>query len=158
TLQSNLPSRRFMVVYVLVIALAMVFGAVLVMNSVAFSILNNYKVITTEAVDHGMHSAHYESMRSEHDLLRLYPMVTSDRISDTHLRLFIPHRPQIDNRPARNACAGLATGDNEARGRQAAELARGCIASLWTVTLDDQPVPLDEFVPAERRDLELRGL
>lgn len=157
TLQSNLPSRRFMVVYVLVIALAMVFGGIQVVNSTSFSMLNNYDVITTEAVDHGMHSAHYESMRSEHDVLRIYPMVPSDRISDTHLRLFIPHRPQIDNRYARDACP-LPADDRATTGARAAQRAVDCLASLWTVTLDGEPVPLQDFVPAERRDLELRGL
>src|SRR5690606_24408250 len=113
--------------------------------------------LTTEAVDHGMHSAHYESMRSEHDVLRIYPMVPSDRISDTHLRLFIPHRPQIDNRYARDACP-LPADDRATTGARAAQRAVDCLASLWTVTLDGEPVPLQDFVPAERRDLELRGL
>lgn len=158
TLQSNLPSRRFMVVYLLVVVAATVFGGLQVVNSTSFSLLNNYQVINTEAVDHGMHSAHYESMRSEHDLLRLYPMLPSDRISDTHLRLFIPHRPRIDNQYARQACPDVVASNGKAKGMQATQLAMACLTSLWTVTLDGKPVPLDDFVPTERRDLDLRGL
>ena len=47
---------------------------------------------------------------------------------------------------------------NAAEGQAAATRARDCIASFWRVTLDGKPVPLDDFVPIERRDLSMRGL
>lgn len=158
TLQSNLPSRGFMAVYFLVIVLAMLFGGVQVVNSARFSMLNRYVVVTGEAVDHGMLGAHYESMRSEHDVLLRVPMIPSDRISEAYLRLFIPHRPKIDNLLARERCPALAHGDNLASGPDAARRAVECMAALWTVTLDGQPVALDDFVPIERRELGLRGV
>jgi len=158
TLQNKLPSRGFMFVYFLVIMLAMAVGGLLVFNSTTFSLLDRYQVVTSESVGHGMLGAHYESMRSEHDVLLKVPMIPSDRISETHLRLFIPHRPKIDNPLARQRCAALPGGRNDARGTDAAARAAGCIAALWTVTLDGQPVALDDFVPIERRDLDLRGV
>lgn len=158
TLQSNLPGRGFMVVYVLVVVVAMVISGVQVTNSTSFSMLHRYDVLTGEAVDHGMVGAHYEDMRGPDDVLLRYPMIPSDRTSGTHLRLFIPHQPQRDNALARERCPGLVDGTNRARGEDAAALATGCLASLWQLTLDGEPVPLDDFMPIERRDLQLRGL
>jgi len=158
TLQSNLPTRGFMFVYFLVIMLAMAVGGLLVFNSASFSLFNRYEVVTSESVDHGMLGAHYESMRSQNDVLLKVPMIPSDRISEAHLRLFVPHRPKIDNPLARQRCAALPDGRNEARGADAAVRAVGCLATMWTVTLDGQPVALDDFVPIERRDLDLRGM
>ena len=158
TLQSNLPGRGFMVVYFVVVALAMLFGGFQVANSSAFSMLNRYQVMTGEAVDQGLVSAHYESMRSEHDVLLRFPMIPTDRVADTHLRLFIPHRPQLDNPLARERCASLPGGRNDAEGAAAAAQAVACLSAFWTATLDGAPVPLDGFLPAERRDLGMRGL
>ncbi|WP_132998636.1 hypothetical protein [Luteimonas arsenica] len=158
TLQSNLPGRGFMAVYVLVIMFAMVFGGLQIASSSNFSMLHRYDVLTAEAVDHGMTGAHYEDMRADDDVLLRYPMIPSDRISGSHLRLFIPHQPQRDNVLARERCDALVDGANRAKGDDAAALAVDCLSSLWTVTLDGRPVPLDDFLPIERRDLHLRGL
>lgn len=158
TLQSNLHGRGFMAVYVAVIALAMLIGSVQVFNSALFAMINRYQVVTSEAVDHGMLSAHYESLRSEHDRLLRYPMIPADRIAEAHLRLFIPHQPKRDNPLAREHCAALPGGRNEARGQAAATGARDCIATLWRATLDGKALALDDFVPIERRDLGMRGL
>lgn len=158
TLQSNLPGRGFMVVYLAVVMLAMVFGGVQVFNSIRFSMLDRYDVATTEAVNYGMLSAHYETLRSEHDTLLRYPMIPSDRIADTHLRVFLPHQPRRDNPLARETCAALPGGVNAAKGIDATTRAHACLASFWTITLDGAPVALDDFMPIERRDVGMRGL
>lgn len=93
TLQSNLPGRGFMAVYVAVFVLAMTSSVVLLLDSARLSLLDSYDMLTTEAVDHGMLGAHYESLHGDGDRMAFYPMIASDRVSDTHLRLFIPHRP-----------------------------------------------------------------
>jgi hypothetical protein len=67
-------------------------------------------------------------------------------------------RPRLDNALARDLCPALDHGRNRAEGRAAADLAVACLANLWTVTLDGQPIALTDFVPMERRDLGLRGL
>ena len=158
TLQSNLPGRGFMAIYIAVFVLAMASSLVLLMGSTRLSLFDSYEVLTTEAAEHGMLGAHYESLRGDGDRLAFYPMIPADRVSETHLRLFIPHRPQRDNPLARELCGTLRGGRNEARGVDAASAARDCLSALWTVTLDGAPVPLDEFVATERRDLGMRGL
>ncbi len=158
TLQSNLRSRSFMAVYLLAVVVAMVLGAVQVLGSVKFSLFNRYQVMTDEAVEHGMLSAHYESMRSAHDQLLAYPMIPSDTITGSRLRVFIPHRPQRDNPLARQHCSALPGARNEAVGAQAASAAVECLSRLWQVQLDGAPVDLHEFMPMERRDVDMRGL
>ncbi len=158
TLQSNLRSRSFMAVYLLAVMVAMVLGGVQVLGSVKFSLFNRYQVMTDEAVEHGMLSAHYESMRSAHDQLLPYPMIPSDTISGSRLRVFIPHRPQRDNPLARQHCTALPPARNEATGAKAASAAVECLSRLWRVQLDGTPVDLHDFMPMERRDLDMRGL
>ncbi len=158
TLQSNLPGRGFMAVYIAVFVLAMTSSVVLILDSARLSLFDSYEVLTTEAVEHGMLGAHYESLRGDGDRMAFYPMIPSDRVSETHLRLFIPHRPQRDNPLARERCGALRGGRNEGRGSEAASAGHACLAALWTVTLDGAPVALDGFVATERRDIGLRGL
>ena len=64
TMQSNLRSRSFMAAYLFAVLLAMLLAAVQVMASLKFSLFNRYQIVTEAAVEHGMLSAHYESMRS----------------------------------------------------------------------------------------------
>lgn len=158
TLQSNLRSRSFMAVYLLAVMVAMVLGAVQVLGSVKFSLFNRYQVMTDEAVENGMLSAHYESMRSAHDQLLPYPVIPSDTISGSRLRVFIPHRPQRDNPLARQQCSALPGARNDAVGAQAASAAVECLSRLWQVQLDGTPVDLHDFMPMERRDIDMRGL
>jgi hypothetical protein len=75
-------------------------------------------------------------------------MIPADMIADGHLRLFLPYVPERDNVPLRARCAGA----DEAASR------RDCLAGLWEVRLDGEPVDLAAFVAAERRDIGLRGL
>jgi hypothetical protein len=158
TLQSNLGTRGFGAVYYLVPMLALLIGVVHIAGSLKFSLFDRYPVISTEAVEHGMLSAHYESMRGPDDVLLRYPMIPADRIEARQLRLFIPHRVQRDNELAIERCTGLDKGRNLAKGAAAARSATDCVASMWEVTLDGVPVSLAEFLPTERRDLGLRGL
>lgn len=158
TMQSNLRSRFFMLAYMGAIMVAMMLGGLQVAGSVSFSLFNRYQIVTDDAVDHGMLSAHYESMRSAHDQLLIFPMIPSDVVSGSQLRLFIPHRPQRDNEVARTRCPQLPEGRNEASGAVAATAAVDCLAQLWVVQLDGKPVDVRTFVPMERRDLDMRGL
>ncbi|HEY0333867.1 MAG TPA: hypothetical protein VGC74_09185, partial [Stenotrophomonas sp.] len=158
TLQSNLGNRGFTAVYFVVPVVALLVGVLQVSSALSFSLVNRYQVITTAAVEQGMLSAHYESMRGPADAILRYPMIPSDRIDKRQLRLFIPHRPSQDNPLARKSCRGLKEGRNLAQGPAAARDATACLASMWTVTLDGAPVALGDFLPLERRDLGMRGL
>lgn len=136
TLQSNLYARNFYVVYFGAVMLAMVIGGVQTFNSTRFALFNRYTVVTDEAVDHGMASAHYESLRSEHDRLLRYPMIPTDQISESQLRLFIPHQPQRDNSVARRLCADtLRHGRQRGRRRAGRAHRRG----LPGAAVDDHP-------------------
>ncbi|MDG2525148.1 hypothetical protein P6166_07250 [Stenotrophomonas sp. HITSZ_GD] len=158
TLQSNLSRRGFTPIYYLVPTLALVFGAAHILGAINFSLFPSYQVVTSEAVDYGVASAHYESLRGPADAVVRQPMIPADRIESRQLRLFIPNRVRLDNPLARDTCERLENGRNVAEGAPAAQLAAQCIASMWTVTLDGAPVPLEDFLPAERRDLGMRGL
>jgi len=158
TLQSNRYARNFMVAYFVAVMVAMTIGGVQAISSMEFSLFNRYAVVTEDAVEEGMLSAHYESLRVEHDRLLRYPMIPSDVVEGTLLRVFIPHQPQRDNALARQHCDALPEGRNRLRGPAAEAAAVQCLARFWTVTLDGNPVALDGFVAMERRDLEMRGL
>jgi len=157
TLQSNRYARNFMVAYFVAVMVAMSIGGLQAVGSAKFSLFNRYDVVTTEAVEEGMVSAHYESLRVERDRLLRYPMIPSDVVSGPLLRVFIPHQPQRDNGLARRLCA-LPDGENRLRGAAAETAAVRCVGRLWKVTLDGKPVALEQFVAMERRDLEMRGL
>lgn len=157
-LQSNLGHRGFSAVYFIVIFIALVIGGAQIVSSASFSVLSRYRVMTSEAVDQGLLSAHYESMRGPDDAMLRYPMIPSERISDAQLRLFIPHRPRLDNTLVSQRCPALPKGRNAAEGALAATQAVSCLSSMWAVTLDGKRVDLGGFIPAERRDLGMRGL
>ncbi len=158
TLMSNMKGRGYMFLYFAVSFLAALLGALILVSSRQFAPFNNYKVVTTAAVHHGMLGAHYESLRSENDRLLRYPMIPSDRIAEAHLRVFIPHQPQFDNLLAKKACPDLADGRNQAVGAAASDAAMACLSRIWTVTLDGQAVAISDFLPIERRDLGMRGI
>jgi hypothetical protein len=158
TLQSNRYARNFMVAYFVAVMVAMTIGGVQAVSSMEFSLFNRYAVVTEDAVEEGMLSAHYESLRVEHDRLLRYPMIPTDVVEGALLRVFIPHQPQRDNALARRLCEALPQGENRLRGPAAEAAAVQCVARFWTVTLDGRPVALDGFVAMERRDLEMRGL
>lgn len=148
TLQSNWHHRRF------VVLLALVFGGVPVVGSVAllvrqqFAPLGGYEFLTTADVERGMRSAHYENLRGPDDATLNVPMIPSDRVAEAWLRLFLPHLPGRDNAVLAGRCEG-ASGDTTAR--------VACAAGLWQVRLGEREIGTDAFVVAERRDLGLRG-
>lgn len=154
TLHSNTSGRVFVLALFTVMFIAPLVGLGHVIGSRAFTVAGAYEAIDADAVEHGMASAHYEDQRGPRDRLLRWPMIPSDQVGRAHLRLFIPHLPARDNPLLASRCPAP-TGDDAGAAR-AARLA--CLAGLWTVTLDGDPVDLGTFLPAERRDLGLRGL
>ncbi|MBX3724855.1 MAG: hypothetical protein KF823_02955 [Xanthomonadales bacterium] len=156
TLHSNTSGRAFVAALFVIMFVASLVGIGHVVGSRAFTVIGAYEAIDTDAVEHGMASAHYEDQRGPGDRLLRWPMIPSDQVGRAHLRLFIPHLPARDNPLLASRCPAP-TGDDAGAG--AARTARlACLAGLWTVTLDGAPVDLGTFLPAERRDLGLRGL
>jgi hypothetical protein len=87
-------------------------------------------------------------MPSRKDRLRAWPMITSFEQSGTHLRLFLPYQPLRDNLLLEQVCDGA---DPAADGV-------ACLRLLWSLRLDSLPLPLAEFIAAERMDINMRGL
>ena len=161
-LQSNLKARVFSVMLGLMTALAPLVGLSHWIASRTFSLGGGYAAFDSATVEHGLRSAHYESLRGDGDRLLPYPMIPDDQVSGALLRVFIPHLPERDNTLLAARCpaspgAAADAGEADAAAAQA-ERQRACFAGLWRVTLDGLPVTLDDFVAAERRDLGLRGL
>ncbi len=155
TLHSNTSGRVFVGGLFVILFLAPMIGVTHVLGSSLFSLTGGYHAIDSDAVEYGQLSAHYEDQRGNEDVLRRYPMIPSDQIDSAHLRLFIPHLPSRDNRLLREHCPAL---EKPRASIAEAQQRVACVAALWSVTLDGEPVSLDGFLPAERRDLGLRGL
>ena len=155
TLHSNTSGRAFAIGLFVILFMAPMIGVSHVLGSRVFSLMGDYQAIDGDTVEYGQISAYYEDQRSAADLLLRYPMIPTDQIASAHLRLFIQHLPGRDNRLLSERCPALAEAG------EAIDIAKrgtACVAAMWTVTLDGEPVALDGFLPAERRDLGMRGL
>ena len=82
------------------------------------------------------------------DRLRAWPRVDSFYQTGSFVRLFLPYQPLRDNLILDEFCEST----EEAANRLA------CLRELWSVRIDGTPVPMAQFVPAERIDLGMRGL
>lgn len=148
SLESNLPRKTFSLSFGLVLMSTVLVGMVQPRLVREFAPFGNYPFMLDTDIDSGMHSASYENLRSAEDRLLYVPMIPSDLVSDSRLRLFLPYVPDRDNAPIRERCAEASTSKSR----------HDCLAGLWSVTLDGQPIEVNEFVAAERRDLGMRGL
>jgi hypothetical protein len=95
-------------------------------------------------VQAGFRSTYYEDMTSPRDTLRAWPRLSSFVQTGTTLRLFIPYHPLRDNPLLENLC-GEETG-------------AACLSKLWQIRLAGRDIPLDNFVAAQRDDINMRGL
>lgn len=152
TLQSNLPARRFLAGFMIAVLLIPLAGAATALARIKFAPVNSYAFFTDDMAETALRSAYYETLRSADDEALWLPMIQSDRIAESHLRVFLPHLPGRDNAVLAAVCPPPA---GETRDRSAVA---HCLGSVWRVRLDGQDQPMTDFVPAERRDLGLRGL
>jgi hypothetical protein len=158
TLQSNLSGRVYTIGFMVIMFVAPMVGVIHVVASRTFALTGSYQVLDTDSIEFGQASAHYEDQRVEHDRLLRYPMIPSDRMGGSYLRLFLPHLPERDNEALRERCPTVFSAEPAPPSAQAAAARTACLAALWTLTLDGQPVPAGDFLASERRDLGLRGL
>lgn len=119
-----------------------------------------------EAAESGAYAGHYASRKSTEPSLFRRPTIQSDIIKDNYLRLVIPFDLRRDNDRLREHCPDLTplrkeglqlgylsnNGDAEQR---AATL--DCVASIYTVTLDDQPIAA-EFLFSRDAETDLPTL
>jgi hypothetical protein len=148
SLESNLPRWAFTLVFLLLVGGSAMLGRVQENAVREFALVSSYAYFGDADANEGLRSAHYENLRSPHDVLARVPLIPADMVADGHLRLFLPYLPDRDNASLRTRCAAA---------EQSAQR-QHCLAGLWQVEIDGKAVDLGEFLLAERRDLGLRGL
>lgn len=176
TLQTHTRRAVFLPLFALLVLGVPWAGLNVFRNAAGFDKLGTQTHVQGADLRHGLRSAHYESLRTSEDRLRPMPMIPAPVHGQDWLPLFLPYVAMRDDpllahrcaaRPPSDAAApernDSADSDAAALAREAAERVRSaaaaaCLATLWEVTLDGEPVALDGFVAAERSDLGLRGL
>ncbi|HSH27190.1 MAG TPA: hypothetical protein VK972_05425, partial [Wenzhouxiangella sp.] len=111
----------------------------------SFSVTNAFRFMDNDTVAEGFRSTYYENLRSPRDRVRLYPMIDQFVQERGVLTVFLPYQPLRDDLVAAQDC-----GDDQAP--------VGCLRAIWQVRLGDYTLDSGELLPAERFDLNLRGL
>ncbi len=148
SLESNLPRKTFSLAFGLVMASTVLVGMIQPRLVREFAPTGNYAFMPDEDIDSGMRSASYENQRGADDRLLFVPMIPSDLVADSRLRLFLPYIPDRDNGAIRERCLDAESPMSR----------HACLITLWSVALDGQPIDVKDFVAAERRELGMRGL
>ncbi|MEQ9563461.1 MAG: hypothetical protein RLN69_13160, partial [Woeseiaceae bacterium] len=148
TLQSNTRPVFFFVALSISIIVIVVVGNTRAAAWRSFTLSNEFAYLDSSQVQQGFRSTYYEDMHSPLDRFRSWPRIDSFNQSGSFVRLFLPYHPLRDNLVLDQLCGSVEeTPDTIA-----------CLRRLWTVSIEDQPVSLESFTPAERADLGMRGL
>ncbi len=113
-----------------------------------FTLSGQFTYLDTDEVTTGFRSTYYEDMATTKDRVRAWPRVDSFNQTGSFVRLFLPYQPLRDNLLLEQSCPDASDADGRV----------GCLRSLWSVTIAEQPVPMENFQAAERMDLGMRGL
>lgn len=146
TLQSNTRPVVFFLALIAGIAALVVAGNARFIGWINFTLSNEFSYLDNTHVAEGFRTPYYEDMDSEKDLTRAWPRVSSFTQTGSFATLFLPYQPLRDNLILQELCTG-----NEAAGPE-------CLRQLWSVSIDQQTVPMTDFVAAERMDINMRGL
>ena len=87
-------------------------------------------------------------MASPKEKLRAWPRISSFEQRGSFARLFLPYQPLRDNLILEQLC-----GDPEQTTNRL-----DCLRRLWQVSIEGSPVPMSDFMIAERSDLNMLGL
>lgn len=148
TLQSNTRPVAFFVALTVGVIIIVSVGNIRAAAWRNFTLSGEFAYLEAADVQASIRSTYYEDMRSPLDRLRGWPRVDSFNQAGSFVRLFLPYKPLRDNIVLGQLCGSAeATPDKVA-----------CLRRLWTVSIDGRPVPMDDFEPAERADLGMRGL
>ncbi|MBX2848982.1 MAG: hypothetical protein KTR16_11725, partial [Acidiferrobacterales bacterium] len=148
TLQSN--TRPFVVLATIVFSLI----AIVVIGQTSenawreFTISDEFSYLDSAQVAEGFRSTYYEDIPSSLDQLRGWPRVDSFNQKGSFVSLFLPYQPLRDNLLLDQMCKR--TDQTTAR--------NDCVRNLWSVSIEGVPVPMSNFLPAERADIRMRGL
>jgi hypothetical protein len=148
TLQSNTRPVIFYIALMAAIAAIFVVGNTRIIGWSNFTLSGEFTYLTTSDAAEGFRSTYYEDMASPKDRLRAFPRVDSFTQTGSFVRLFLPYQPLRDNLILDQLCGS--TDDAEDRVE--------CLRKLWSVSIEDQPVPMAGFAVAERLDIGMRGL
>ncbi len=145
TLQSNTRPRVFFLVVAAGGVATIVVGFSVYDRWTQFSVSEEFVYLDDAALAEGFRSTFYEDLRSSRDRLRFYPMIDRFVQQDAVLTVFMPYYPLRDNLIMDAGCA---------EGSPPID----CLRGLWRVSLGDLTLPPDALFPAERLDLNMRGL
>jgi hypothetical protein len=145
TLQSNTRPRLFSFLLGVGIVFIIVIGSSVYTRWTQFSVSEEFVYLDDETVAEGFRSTYYENLRSSRDRIRFYPMIDRFVQQDAVMTVFIPYYPLRDNLVLDTTC------DPDSSGLD-------CLRRLWQVSLGDRNLSPDELIPAQRFDLNLRGL
>jgi hypothetical protein len=148
TMQSNTRPLAFYVVLLLSIVFIVIVGNTRTTAWSNFTLSDQFRFLGDDEVASGFRSGYYEDMASPRDRLRGWPRIDSFEQRGSFVRLFLPYQPLFDNLVLEELCDSA----------DAASDPVACLRQLWTVSIEDRPVPLSGFQPAERGDLRMRGL
>jgi hypothetical protein len=148
TLESNLPRLTFSIAFMVIISSTVLIGISQPRLARQFAPFGDYEYLDDASVASGLRSASYENLRVETDRQLHVPMIPADLIADSYLRVFLPYVPNRDNQVVREQCSGATTSKHRQQ----------CLAKLWSIDLDGARVETSGFIPAERRDMGLRGI
>ena len=146
TLQSNTWPISFSIILGVLFLIVLTSGPYLIAQRFSLAPYGAYTLLGPEAVSNNFRSSHYENMRVNSDARLYTPMIPADTTSASFLRLLIPFYPSRDQIALKGQCEDMGTDEL-------------CVRKLWQVQLDDGPmINLAGFMPAERRDMNMRGL
>lgn len=145
TLQSNTRPRLFAAVIVLGVFLILLVGFLRYQSWTRFSVTNDFAYLDGQTVSEGFRSTYYENLRSGRDRVRLFPMIDQFVQERSVITVFLPYQPMRDDLVAGSYCPDQAPGVD-------------CLRQIWRVSLGDQTLAPEELLPAQRLDLNLRGL
>jgi hypothetical protein len=121
-----------------------------------FSLSGEFTFMSDTTASNGFRSTYYEDMASMKDRLRAWPRIDSFNQKGSFVTLFLPYQPLRDNLMLERLCPDA---DADADGDAGEEESRtDCLRTLWSVNINDQPVPMTTFETAERMDINMRGL
>ena len=148
TLQSNTRPVVFLLALMMGTAAIVVVGNLRFLGWQNFTLSGEFTYLDTSQVSGGFRSIYYEDMASAKDRLRALPRIDSFNQTGSFVRLFLPYQPLRDNLVLDQLC----TSASEAPDRVE------CLRGLWAVSIDEQPVSMEGFGTAERKDISMRGL
>lgn len=148
TLQSNTRPVIFMFVLALGIIVIIVVGQISFVRSANFTVSDQFEYLNDDHFDGALfRSSYYEDMRTGKDRLRGRPTIPTFEQRGSHVRIFLPYQPLRDNLLLEQLCPG-----------DDAALGAACLARLWSVQLNGEPVDISGVIASERLDLGMRGL